>query len=372
MKKCISLYLIGFIIILSFNVCSIIYNGNLNDTSNQTESEYSDKEKTGSTTNTEELQNPETSSPTDITFSTSSSVPTPISVNTYYRTTQDATLYIQVVLNAGEFYHLNTGGWAGEVTLYEFSSFTGEIKYTADSFNNDIIYAPSTTKTYYIKWVVVSPYEKFIGVWSAIKYSQDDVTSGINLVFHDSDWGQTVIHFVSPNTDAAEDQYDIEFEFTSSTPNYNYHTMSASSDEAYNTNELKGSATIKADLYNNGDTGFLFCSQGEGTLKIGIKVDESSSSDNSLSSSSSSPEAVDMGFILIVAVVVIGIISLASFFYVNSRYLKLGHRIMKKYREKSKIRQDKREIFGTIEGKFDEWEEGVKDGKKKKDKIKID
>lgn len=293
------------------------------------------------------------SSPTDIILSTNPGSPTTISTNVYYRTTQQQdTYYISVYLTQNEFYIIHIHYAFMELYFYNDSSFSNEIKYINDQ---QIMFAPSTTKIYYIKWIKSSSSDRNIGVWKANKYTTTDITAGISIAYNDADWGCAAIFFTSPKIDDSWDEMDIDVELTGS---YDYHTISNSSDEAYNSKEIS-SNRLRLAILNNPETGFLIQFYDQGLFKI---------------TTPQPPQPApppDWELINTVIIIVGSIIGTIVLIYANNKYWKIGHRIQKRRREKTEIRElKKRQIsdYSQAGSRIDEVVDGWKKSDKKENK----
>lgn len=283
------------------------------------------------------------SSPTDIILSTSSSTPTTVQEGIYYRTDQSTTVYFQITLLAGEIYIIATYHHQ-EVYLYFDSAYSNEIQYTDDQH---IIYAPSTTKTYYVQWASTRS-ASTIGIWKAVKYNTSAIINGIDITFNDDDWAYGVIYFISPGPTI--DSFE--------TPDYfaDYIIINEYSDEAYNSNHLNTwLSNFDEDLNNNPEVGFLMIFGQEGLFKISLIQ---------LSILGGLPWDILLPILIIIG----SIVGLISFITINKKYWKIGHRIQKRRREKKEARQIKKQQitdYSKVGRRIDEVVDGwQKSGKK--------
>ncbi len=271
----------------------------------------------------ESTKNIQISSPTDIVLSTNPGSPTILNTNVYYRMQQEGTFYLSANLNKNEFYVVHIYGAFTEYYLYNDSSFSYEIKYTD---GEHIMFAPAQTQMYYLKWTKASPVYGYFGIWKATKYTTEDCINGISVTYDDTDWGNAVIYFISPEMEPSWDEFDINVELPSGF--YEYHTISNSSGEAYNSNEVSQPGPhIRTGIYNNPETGFLVQWHDEGQFRITLPQP-----------SSVPPPGGDFNPTPII-IVVIAISSIIGLIYANNRYWKIGHRIQKRRREKQEVRQ---------------------------------
>ena len=251
------------------------------------------------------------SSPTDITLSTDQGSPTVISTNVYYRTIQSNTYYITLNLDRNEVYFISLSAPFCEFYLYDDSSFTTELKFTD---GGEIMFVPSSSKPYYLKWMMNNWNEGHFCVWRATKYNFEEIRTGINIVYDDADWAHTVIFFISPKVDLTWDERGIDVE----SPGFAaYHPINLNSGEAFNEKEFLGPFDLGINLINNPETGFILYFSKQGLFQI-----------------TTPPEGL-----LIIIIVVVSIVGLVSLIYINKKYWKIGHRVKKRRREKQEARQ---------------------------------
>ena len=238
-----------------------------------------EKPKTCSNTTAPEILTPKFSAPTSINFSESSSTPTFVNINTYYKSTNSiwSTMYIGATLETGEVYliYCDDDFWNSNLYLYDDSGFSNLIGDHNDPGDRRLAFTPHTTKTYYIKWTNGNDATASFGIIKAVKYTADEIMVGVNTIFINDDWELGLTYFTMPDTSGCSDKYDIKITMPKKSSYSNsWYKITANSGNTVQFEHISSGycytdyGEMTSSMLNNPGSGFLIVLREEGFFQL--------------------------------------------------------------------------------------------------------